>query len=227
MLAVLVAVSSAFSPTALAPRSAVSLRVRSVSAPVAMAGWNDQYQDDDPGRKKQVRALCVTHTAPLHTHTHTHTYTHGQAHAQSVGRAVAGAQEREERFRCGDGTHWRARRHGQRPAGLHRTFVGRRGLPPLLGGGKLSVTYLPSSAVLTQGACGPLLPLPRHGHEKQVLCWLEALYITGHVINDPLGNSARRPPRGGGLSFSTHTRVSRAPTHTCVVRSVVGSLSRV
>ena len=65
MLAVLVVVSSAFSPTALAPRSAVSLRVRSVSAPVAMAGWNDQYQDDDPGRKKQVRALCVTHT---HTH---------------------------------------------------------------------------------------------------------------------------------------------------------------
>merc|ERR1711892_819209 len=53
MLAVLVVVSSAFSPTALAPRSAVSLRVRSVSAPVAMAGWNDQYQDDDPGRKKQ------------------------------------------------------------------------------------------------------------------------------------------------------------------------------
>tara|TARA_B100000768_G_C11047478_1_gene276945 strand:- start:191 stop:637 length:447 start_codon:yes stop_codon:yes gene_type:complete len=65
MLAVLVVVSSAFSPTALAPRSAVSLRVRSVSAPVAMAGWNDQYQDDDPGRKKQVRALCVT---PTHTH---------------------------------------------------------------------------------------------------------------------------------------------------------------
>lgn len=54
MLAVLVAVSSAFSPTALSPRSAVSLRVRPVSAPVAMAGWNDEYQDNDPGRKKQT-----------------------------------------------------------------------------------------------------------------------------------------------------------------------------
>ena len=54
MLAVFVAVSSAFSPTTLAPRSAVSLRVRSVPAPVAMAGWNDEYQTDNPGRKKQV-----------------------------------------------------------------------------------------------------------------------------------------------------------------------------
>ena len=54
MLAAFVAVSSAFSPTALAPRSAVSLRVRSVSAPVAMAGWNDEYQTDNPGRKREV-----------------------------------------------------------------------------------------------------------------------------------------------------------------------------
>jgi len=60
MLAVIVAVSSAFSSTALAPRSAVSLRVRSVSAPVAMAGWNDQYQDQDPGREKKVRAPAST-----------------------------------------------------------------------------------------------------------------------------------------------------------------------
>ena len=82
MLAVLVAVSSAFSPTALSPRSAVSLRVRPVSAPVAMAGWNDEYQDNDPGRKKQVcacatfsPAVCDAHR-PCCTHTHTHMVRH-------------------------------------------------------------------------------------------------------------------------------------------------------
>ena len=75
MLALLVAVSSAFSPTALAPRSAVSLRVRSVSAPVAMAGWNDEYQTDNPGRKREVHAtahalssaLCDAHRPRAHT----------------------------------------------------------------------------------------------------------------------------------------------------------------
>ena len=77
MLALLVAVSSAFSPTALAPRSAVSLRVRSVSAPVAMAGWKDEYQTDNPGRKREVHApahalssaLCDAHRPRAHTHT--------------------------------------------------------------------------------------------------------------------------------------------------------------
>jgi hypothetical protein len=96
MLAVLVAVSSAFSPTALSPRSAVSLRVRSVSAPVAMAGWNDEYQDNDPGRKKQVCACATFSPAVCDAHRPccTHTHTHGQAHGQSVGRAVADPQDR-------------------------------------------------------------------------------------------------------------------------------------
>ena len=96
MLAVLVAVSSAFSPTALSPRSAVSLRVRPVSAPVAMAGWNDEYQDNDPGRKKQVCACATFSPAVCDAHRPccTHTHTHGQAHGQSVGRAVADPQDR-------------------------------------------------------------------------------------------------------------------------------------
>ena len=96
MLALLVAASSAFSPTALAPRSAVSLRVRSVSAPVAMAGWKDEYQTDNPGRKREVRApahalssaLCDAHRpraclrarararARRHAITHAHARTH-------------------------------------------------------------------------------------------------------------------------------------------------------
>ena len=96
MLALLVAVSSAFSPTALAPRSAVSLRVRSVSAPVAMAGWNDEYQTDNPGRKREVRApahalssaLCDAHRlrarararARAHADTQSRTHTHACTH---------------------------------------------------------------------------------------------------------------------------------------------------
>ena len=99
MLAAFVAVSSAFSPTALAPRSAVSLRVRSVSAPVAMAGWKDEYQTDNPGRKREVRApahalssaLCDAHRpraclrarARARARRHAITHAHARTHALS------------------------------------------------------------------------------------------------------------------------------------------------
>jgi len=110
MLALLVAVSSAFSPTALAPRSAVSLRVRSVSAPVAMAGWNDEYQTDNPGRKREVRApahalstaLCDAYRPRAHTRARarahadtqyrTHTHARTRTHARTI---LAGAQDRQ------------------------------------------------------------------------------------------------------------------------------------
>ena len=91
MLALLVAVSSAFSPTALAPRSAVSLRVRSVSAPVAMAGWNDEYQTDNPGRKREVRApahalstaLCDAYRPRAHTRARARARRHAISHAHA------------------------------------------------------------------------------------------------------------------------------------------------
>ena len=91
MLALFVAVSSAFPPTALAPRSAVSLRVRSVSAPVAMAGWNDEYQTDNPGRKREVRApahalstaLCDAHRPRAHTRARARARRHAITHAHA------------------------------------------------------------------------------------------------------------------------------------------------
>ena len=99
MLALIVAVSSAFSPTALAPRSAVSLRVRSVSAPVAMAGWKDEYQTDNPGRKREVRApahalssaLCDAHRprACLRAHARARARRHAITHAHARTHALS------------------------------------------------------------------------------------------------------------------------------------------
>ena len=99
MLAAFVAVSSAFSPTALAPRSAVSLRVRSVSAPVAMAGWKDEYQTDNPGRKREVRApahalssaLCDAHRprACLRAHARARARRHAITHAHARTHALS------------------------------------------------------------------------------------------------------------------------------------------
>ena len=99
MLAAFVAVSSAFSPTALAPRSAVSLRVRSVSAPVAMAGWNDEYQTDNPGRKREVHAtahalssaLCDAHRprACLRAHARARARRHAITHAHARTHALS------------------------------------------------------------------------------------------------------------------------------------------
>ena len=97
MLALLVAVSSAFSPTALAPRSAVSLRVRSVSAPVAMAGWKDEYQTDNPGRKREVRApahalstaLCDAYRPRAHTRARARARRHAISHAHARTHALS------------------------------------------------------------------------------------------------------------------------------------------
>ena len=115
MLALLVAVSSAFSPTALAPRSAVSLRVRSVSAPVAMAGWNDEYQTDNPGRKREVRApahalssaLCDAHRprACLRAHARARARRHAITHARTHYR---GRCSRPTRVRPISMRKWRA-----------------------------------------------------------------------------------------------------------------------
>ena len=183
MLAVLVAVSSAFSPTALSPRSAVSLRVRSVSAPVAMAGWNDEYQDNDPGRKKQVcacatfsPAVCDAHR-PCCTHTHTWSGTwsvcwpcRGRSsrpirpismrrwHALARSAAWTVPRRPSSDFRCSSWPTssiwwWQAERY-----------------------------LLPSSAVLARRMRGHD-STPAHcpgratAAQKQVLCWLEALCI--------------------------------------------------
>ena len=97
MLALFVAVSSAFSPTALAPRSAVSLRVRSVSAPVAMAGWNDEYQTDTPGRKREVRApahalssaLCDAHRLRARARARARTQTRNNARTRTRSRTLS------------------------------------------------------------------------------------------------------------------------------------------
>ena len=121
MLALIVAVSSAFSPTALAPRSAVSLRVRSVSAPVAMAGWNDEYQTDDPGRKREVRApahalssaLCDAHRpraclrARARARARRHAITHALARTHTRSRTL-GRCSRPTRVRPISMRKWRA-----------------------------------------------------------------------------------------------------------------------
>lgn len=59
VIMLLVAAASAFSPAAPMALRSPSLGGRAidrVTAPVIMAGWEDEYQDKNPGRKRQVCA---------------------------------------------------------------------------------------------------------------------------------------------------------------------------